>query len=238
MKKIIFHKANSNINEDKSLHFMTTDGKYQKKYGIGIIYPFNSKDLEELGVYELIKKLEKYKFILPPNPHFIINLMVLNLETDPEKQAPFEEKCVNEVFNESIKIWETKPYASPFELELKKIELLNPPNRNASRLTIITQHTEIGSVRQKYLKRYSPFPGWASGEHLFTTTVNLGFSSVSEYDEISHKEIQQLLDMYNREILPKTILIKRATLIYHQNSFASENLREQDLPFRADFDGF
>ncbi len=207
--------------------FFDAQGNIKNMYGIVIIHALSKDFIQELQLPSLINRLAKYQFLLAPNPHMTIAFVDLNPED--EEQKPYSQQTVEEYFTQARALWERDPMIKPFSVKLKDLEAKPQIKRNVTRLTMSFEHDEILHLREKFLSIFS-IPGFIAASKI---NLNMGYSPVV-YDSNSKDfiEIAEILTDYNHnEFDGKILTVNSATLVYHQNSFAMNNLREVVLPF-------
>jgi hypothetical protein len=198
-------------------------------YGIVIIHSLSKADLDYLCLPRLIDRLAKYDFHLAPNPHCTLAFIDINMGVE---QIPYDESFVETSWSEAKYLWENNKFES-FTIDLKDMFLNPQPKRNVSRLTINFTHPEIIKIKQCYLNKF-PREKWAN--YISTpfslnvpTTYNLGYSKALNFPEEQWLDIENIIKDFNISLENKILKIKELKLVYHQNNFVMDNLKEEIL---------
>jgi hypothetical protein len=203
------------------LAFYDKSGVMTPSYGIVFISTIDDKTLEYLGVNELMQKLKVYGFERAKNPHMTIGFVAIDLKN---LDNPYNEQDVEMYFKEAKVVWQSEPLLSSFSITFSDLEFNPQTRRSAVRLTTHFTNSKIVNFKQKYIDRFG-----LSLSSDYSTALHFGLASRINFSDKEEKEIREILSEFNQMFRCKSITVDKVNLVYHQNHFVVDNLREEEF---------
>lgn len=206
-----------------SFNFYDKNGLMTPSYAIVFINSLDQRALDDLEIPQLIKSLKRFGFELPFNTHMTIGFVAINLD---DLSRPYEDKDVDKYFKEARKLWEQSPVMNKFQVTMTEVEYNVQPKRNAVRLTCSFLSPEIVELKRKYNKFFNIATRIKPD---VPTNLNVGLASNRVFNSQEETEIRRILTDFNKSFKGKVITVDRVNLVYHQNHFVIDNLREEEF---------